>query len=574
MFRKLFLAYFGVVVVTLAVFGFISGKATRDRILEEVALRLGSETGMLRPFVRLHAPGRPLQDAVTEIGRQIGSRLTVIGPDGTVLADSEGDPSRMDNHNSRPEILEARAKGRGSHVRHSETVRVDMMYFAALLDPMRPEGPVVRAALPLARVRSELGSLYRSLGVTFLVIALAGAGLAFLIARWMTRPLRQLEDAALWIAAGDFSRKAPAGAGEFGSVGRAMNRMADELSARLERLKAESSKLEAVISGMQEGVAAVDPNGRIVHANAAGRTLLGLTGDLAGYKLWEVARIPALEEIVSRVIREDAVVHSSLEVGPRTVALSVSPVRAGGGAVVVARDVTEDRRYDSLRREFVANVSHELRTPITLIRGALETLMEGAWKDEAHAPEFLQMAQNHAGRLSRLVEDLLELSRLESGGDVVRPRQVHPDTILERIRETFAPLAEKKKQRLSIESAAPEDLEADPDLLERALSNLVDNAVKYTPEGGRITVEARGESDHTAFVVRDSGPGIPEIHLPRVFERFYRVEKSRSRELGGTGLGLAIVKHIAQLHGGSVTVQSKPGAGTAFTLRIPRRGRE
>jgi two-component system phosphate regulon sensor histidine kinase PhoR len=400
-----------------------------------------------------------------------------------------------------------------------------------------------------------------------------GAGVAWLIARWLTRPLREVREVARTLSERDVDRRPPIlERDEVGTVAAALHRMADELRTRLERLRVESGKLEAVISSMQEGVIAAGPAGEILRLNAAAGGLLGLGSEAVGLKVTEAVRHPDLERALAQVLNGGPPANVTLELGSRVVALSLCPIARGRGAVLVARDVTEERRYDELRKEFVANVSHELRTPLTLVQGYLETLREGAWRDEQRGPEFLEIIDKNVRRLGTLVGDLLDLSKLESGGRVVNPRPVDLGRLLEKVRETFAPLAERKRQELRLEPAPPADgFEADPELLERAVSNLVDNAIKYTPEGGRVLLRARAEPGAVSITVEDTGIGIPEADVPRVFERFYRVDKSRSRELGGTGLGLAIVKHVAQLHEGSVEAWSRPGQGSRFTLRLPSR---
>jgi len=347
--------------------------------------------------------------------------------------------------------------------------------------------------------------------------------------------------------------------------------MADELSARLERLRAERSKLEAMISSMEEGVIPMDSDGRIEGANAAARTLFELRDTPLGLRLWEVVRLPGLEEATQRALKERVPVRDAFEVGPRVLSVRLSPVGDGQGVVLVAHDITEDRRYDTLRREFVANVSHELRTPLSVVQGYTETLLEGAWKDDKSAPEFLVIIDKNVRRLSAIVSDLLDLSKLESGGHVLDPRPVDVKALVERVTEAFRPVAERKRQQL-IQEVEPRAgfVQADAPLLERALSNLVDNALKYTPEGGRVRVTAGSDSSQVFLTVEDNGMGIPDSDLPRVFERFYRVDKSRSRDLGGTGLGLSIVKHIIQLHGGTISVRSAVGTGSTFTIRLAK----
>jgi two-component system phosphate regulon sensor histidine kinase PhoR len=569
-FRKLIAATLGLLLLALAVFGILSARATRSHLMEEMSRRLGTDAEMLKLIVTTTPQSGSLQDALQRLSRRMEARFTVIDGEGRVLADSDHDPAGMDNHNSRPEVRQARAEGRGTQTRYSDTRRTSMIYHAMVLDG--PTGTVVRAALPLTRVDEEVGKIYRTMVLAFLGIAVVAAAVMFLIAREITQPLREMRLLADWVAAGDFTRKAPLRApDEIGHVSAALNRMADELSARLERLRAERSKLEAVISSMEEGVIPLDPDGKILGVNAAARELFGLRDDPQGLRLWEVVRLPGLEEAAARALQSRTPVRDSFEIGDRVLSVRLSPVTDGTGAVLVAHDITEDRRYDTLRKEFVANVSHELRTPLSVVQGYVETLSEGAWKDEKSSMEFLTIIDKNVRRLSAIVSDLLDLSKLESGGHVLESREVDVRGLVERVGDAFRPVAERKRQQLTAEVAPGAGiLMADGTLLERALANLVDNALKYTPEGGRIRLQAGSDGGFVSMSVEDNGTGIPEADLARIFERFYRVDKSRSRDLGGTGLGLSIVKHIVQLHGGTISVRSTP-AGSTFTMRLPVR---
>jgi two-component system phosphate regulon sensor histidine kinase PhoR len=570
LFRKLFAATLGLLVLALALLGLLSADTTRTRLLEEIGRRLETDTEMLRVLSDTNPEPRALQTALHGISRRLEVRFTVIEADGRVIADSDSDPSGMDNHNSRPEVAQARAEGRGAHRRYSDTLHTDMLYHAMLLQ--EPPGRIVRAALSLTRVDEEVGTIYRTLFLAFLGIVVVAAAVMFLVAREITQPLREIRLLADWVAAGDFTRKAPARApDEIGHVAAALNRMAEELSARLEKLRAERGKLEATISSMEEGVIPLDAEGRIEGANASARTLFELRDAPQGLRLWELVRLPGLEELALKALRERASVRDTFEVGTRVLSVRLSPVSEGHGVVLVAHDITEDRRYDTLRREFVANVSHELRTPLSVVQGYTETLLEGAMKDEKNGPEFLGIIDKNVRRLSSIVSDLLDLSKLESGGQVFEPRPVDVRALVERVGDAFRPVAERKRQQLVVEVPANAGtVDADGALLERAVSNLVDNALKYTPEGGRVRMSATSDGVQAAITVEDNGMGIPEADLPRVFERFYRVDKSRSRDLGGTGLGLSIVKHIIQLHGGTISVRSAVGTGSSFTIRLPR----
>jgi two-component system phosphate regulon sensor histidine kinase PhoR len=546
-FRRLFLLYTALLVAALAMLAFLVGSAARDRHLRDVSDRIDAKTEMMKEIVRVVPPAE-LQATVERLGWSTGARLTVFAADGRVLADSTGATA-----DARPE------PGR--------SVTGGIVSSAAAVD-----GMVVRTSLPLG---GELPHVYGVIAVAFLVALAIGAAGTYALARSMTRPLERIRDAARLIADGNLAARVDAGLpAEFGGVADAVNRMTRELEARMEATRAESAKLDAVVSSMDDALVAVDPEGRIRHHNAAALRMFNVASDPRGLKLWEVVRVPGLRENVEEVLQTGTATRTQFEVGARALSAVISRISTSGGAVLVAEDATEQLRYDQLRREFVANVSHELRTPLALIQGFVETLKDGALKDEARAMEFVETIDRHARRLGAIVADLLELSRLESSGQIAKPRLVDVAALLGGVREQFQPLAEKKKQTLTI--AAPAyafDFEADPDLVERALDNLVGNAIKYTPDGGRVTLTTTPAEAEVVFTVEDTGIGIPEKDLARIFERFYRVDKSRSRDLGGTGLGLAIVKHIAQLHAGSVSVASTAGRGTTFTLRLPRRFR-
>jgi two-component system phosphate regulon sensor histidine kinase PhoR len=571
-FRRVFLSLLAAALVApVALTALVAGR-TRPRLVEESAARLRSEIGLLRALVRAQADPAALQAALARAAGPGETRFTVVGPGGEVIADSHAAPGGMESHRDRPEILEARRSGEGRAIRFSATLGKKLLYVASPLDARDPSGAVLRAALPLERVEEQIGALYRGIAAGLAGTVAVAAGVAWVLARRLTRPVRQIRDVARAIYGRDVETPAPlVGRDELDTVGEALRRMGEELERRLERLRQERSKLEAVLLSMQEGVIATGPEGDVRHLNASAAAMFGVGSEVVGLRIWEAVRHPALEGAVRAALGGKGASRETLEFGARALEISACPVAGGQGAVIVARDVTEERRYERLRREFVANVSHELRTPLSIVRGYVETLREGAWQDPAAAPEFLAAIESNVRRLEALTADLLDLSKLESGGAVLRARAVDLGELLRRVQQAFEPLARRKRQSLDLEvGEGPGDLVADPELLERAVSNLVDNAVKYTPEGGRIRLSAAGEAAAVRIAVEDDGVGIPEVDLPRIFERFYRVDKSRSRELGGTGLGLAIVKHVAQLHGGRVDVRSRPGEGSCFTLVLPR----
>ncbi|HEX7898809.1 MAG TPA: ATP-binding protein [Planctomycetota bacterium] len=565
MFKKLFAALLALIVAALAVAGVALVRAADARALEDLEARLRGHVAVLR-FLRVKSPESLAADA-RRLGEMLETRFTVIEAD-RVSADSHADPLTMEDHTGRPEVREARATGRGAHRRFSETMRRDMVYFAEPLDPKRPEGTILRAAVPAARLDEEAGGIIRGMLTALVALAAAGAVISYLLTRRIARPLKEIGVVAEAIAGGDLTRRAPSlSRDEIGALGRAMNRMAEDLSRQIEKLRTARARLEATLSTMEDGVLSLDPDGTVRLANGAAATLFGLSSNPVGVKFWEAVRRPGLEEAARKVLREGTPDLSTLEVGDRFLSLRITPVRAGEGAVVVAHDITDDRRYDELRKEFVANASHELRTPLTMIQGYVETLLDSAARLEGEPREFLSIIDRNVRRLAHVVGDLLDLSRLESGRDVLSRENVELGELLGRVKEAFEPMAKRRKQTLTVSGGGAASV--DPTLVERALSNLVDNAMKYTPEGGTIRVSSERADGHLLLKVADDGIGIPAADQARIFERFYRVDKSRSREMGGTGLGLSIVKHVAQLHGGDVAVESAPGRGSVFTLRLP-----
>ncbi len=501
-------------------------------------------------------------------------RVTLVDPTGRVVADSAGDPSKMDNHLHRPEIVEAALHGRGSSVRRSDTVNQELLYLARRME----DGTYVRLAVPIRSLEEHLGPFTARLALATAVAALAASLVCVAIVRRHTRPVVELTGLADAIAAGDLARRSSVReSGELGRLARSLDAMADSLQRMIAQDAKDREELRTILAGVGEGVVAVDRAQKILLSNAGAARLLDFApGPAEGRALWEVVRegrvlkaaAAALGGAGRQSFQADAVAGRTLEI-------SVAPWPSTGapeGAVIVAHDVTESNRYQELRKEFVANVSHELRTPLTLVKGFVETLEDGAIHDPVRGPEHLATISRHVDQLTNLVNDLLDLSRLESRPGLVRRIPLDLGELARRVVAELQPSAAKKGQALSIDSApALPGVAGDPDYLERAVRNLVDNAIKYTPDGGRVKVTLEAAGGGVALQVEDSGIGIPAEDLPRIFERFYRVDKSRSREMGGTGLGLSIVKHVVGAHGGEIDVKSEPGQGTRFRVLIPSR---
>jgi two-component system phosphate regulon sensor histidine kinase PhoR len=520
-------------------------------------------------------------------------RLTLVSPSGTVIGDSVDDPATMENHSHRPEIVQALQQGSGFSIRPSPTLGPPMMYVAVSVKERDKPVVVVRVASPLAEIDGALKDIYRNVLWAGLVIAAGAAVLSLLISRRLSQPIVGIQQIAERFAAGELERRVPTPASaELAALADSLNKMAAQLGERITTITEQRNKLDTILSSMAEGVFAVDQKGRIVSVNPAAANLLGIDPAQAqAHPVEEVIHNPDLQEFVRQTLAdlqpdETGVFLSFGDTGaPRAKnrvwesgrSFSVHGARlmdARGrrsGAVIVLNDMTRIRRLENIRRDFVANVSHELKTPVTSIQGFVEALVEGGIQDPAEVKKYLDIVARHASRLNAIIEDLLTLSRLEETGErralTFTGNAVQP-VLAEAIHLSGVKADEK---RIVMELACPDDLEAriNPPLLEQAVMNLIDNAVKYSPEGSRVRVEARRHEAEVVIAVRDEGCGIAPEHLPRIFERFYVVDKSRSRKLGGTGLGLAIVKHITQVHGGHIGVESTPGQGSTFTIHLP-----
>ena len=513
-----------------------------------------------------------------DLGRRAHARVTFIGPDGAVLGDSElDDPAvaRLESHADRPEVRLALATGPAAVTRHSATLGYRMMYAAA---PFRRDAElagVVRIAVPLREVDETVAALRRLLLLAGLLGMGAAALMAVIATHLVSRSLRHLTRAAGRMAAGDLEvRTHPTGNDEVAALGHALDQLADSLSHSLGEIREERDLLDRILSGMQEGILLLDGNGLVELVNPSLREMLLLGADGVGRPLLEVVRHAALKDLLERSRQTDETVTGEIEVGglrPRRLLVHARKLAGEpAGLLVVFVDVTELRRLETMRRDFVANVSHELRTPIAAVRSAAETVRGAAASDAEATAHFLDMIDRNAERLQRLVEDLLDLSRIESREFKLTLEPVPVGPAVERASQLFRDRAVARWVKLLTD--APPDLpsaRADRRALEQVLTNLVDNATKYCTEGATVTVRATRDGSMLRIAVTDTGPGIEERHLPRLFERFYRVDAGRSRELGGTGLGLSIVKHLVDAMGGVVSVESTVGVGSTFTVSLP-----
>lgn len=511
-----------------------------------------------------------------DFGRATGVRLTLVRDDGLVLGESQVAQSHLaeiENHRERPEVLAALGQGRGLARRYSATLKTDMLYVAVPFQKPGLRG-VARVAMPLSEVDALVWRLRGAL-VAGAIVALALSMLASGVsARYVARSVRDM-----FVLARTVARRSPLGAervsdgGDIDGLVGSINTMAREFEETVVALGRERDRFGAVLEGMSEAVVALDRGGRITLSNQAAAQMLGWTDTPVGTTLLETIRQPALHDLAMQASGGEASsdeVEVALRSGARLLARAARLSSTEGGAVLVMRDVTALRRLENTRRDFVANVSHELRTPVSTIRATAETLLSGALDDPEHATKFLQALVRNAERLSRIISDLLDLSRIEAGEYKTELQAVGVRTAMHRVVETVEGLARQKG--IGIASDIPEGMQvvADEQALEHVLLNLLDNAVKYTPAGGHVVVAARRQgAGQVRLEVRDDGPGIDPKYRARVFERFYRLDPGRSRDLGGTGLGLSIVRNLMTLMHGTVGVEGAEPRGTVFWIVLP-----
>ncbi len=586
LFWKLFLTYTLLTLLTAA--GFVAVVSHRQRLLVEnqnqrrlsdLAIVLGD--ALADNFPEESSPA--LQKRIKRWASDTGTRISVIRRDGTVVGDSAYDPDDQENLARQPEILAAGKNAAGIAKRADPAADASMVFVAV---PVKAGGDLLgfaRVAADLKTLDAELAVLQTRIFGAAALVSLIAVLLTYLIVAQIVKPLLTLTKAAQGMARGEALQKVEiSGRDEVGTLARAFHSMSLQLTERIKELQGKTKELQengnrlgTVLAGMIEGVIAVDPSERILFANRAARPLLDISADeVIGRPIWEAIRNKTVQEVVRETLSGRQKHAVEFEVPRSQAVMAMLATRLPGnpspGVVLVTHDVTELRRLENLRHEFVSNVSHELKTPLTAIQTFTETLLDGAIDDEQNARRFLERIYEQSERLHTLILDLLRLAQIESGQVVYDVAPLKINRLIAGCIEEYRTVAEAKPVTLTTEPPAGElEIEAEAEGFQFIINNLIDNAIKYTPAGGRVSVRWHAEQGTAVIAVEDTGVGIPREHQERIFERFYRVDKARSRELGGTGLGLSIVKHLTQVFSGQVSVSSQVGKGTTFTVRLP-----
>ena len=583
---KVFLSYFVVVALLFLSFYFSSTPLLGHFYIRSLSTRMQQEAHLLARMVPFDEAGAALDSLCRQLSGELGARITIIATDGRVLGDSAEISEHMENHGTRPEILEAMRTGTGTSIRYSTTVKYNMLY-RAFHQTGANRDRFVRLAVPLTDIDNVIRAVRQSLLAGLAVASAMGLLLAWVFSRHLSRRFRRLVQFSGQVAAGSFPQNffPDSGSDEIALLEGHLNEMSLHLRANLSQVIEEKEKADSILRCMIEGVLVLDPKGRVLVMNQQARAMFHVPDDLDvhGASVLEITRHPEVHRILEEIFTFDFSTQTySKEVELdderwfRVNAVRLRDTRENfQGSILVFHDVTDIKRFESMRSDFVANVSHELRTPLTAIRGYVETLMHTPPADPKESRQFLAIIDRHSERLSRLTQDLLTLSDLESGKIQLSLQPLDASQLIQRVLEVFWDQAARKQVNLTqkIDPQLP-NLLGDFDRLQQLFINLVDNALKYTPSGGEITLEAHslpprnGGTEQIELAVIDTGVGIPEKDLPRLTERFYRADKARSRDLGGTGLGLAIVKHIVHAHKGDLTIESVLKRGTTIRVRL------
>ena len=578
-----------VVVLLLGVFisGVLSARIVKRNLLSGTEKNLTTEAGLIRELLgeSLINNSSNIDIYVNKIKQITDSRITIVDAMGNVIIDTDREYTEMENHAGRPEIAAALKGEAGSSIRYSSTLKVDFIYVAQPILKGNSIIGAVRMSKPLYEIKNLLNNLYINILIAVLTGIIASSLLGYKMAMNITKPVKEITYTASRISKGQFDRRINLkDRDEIGILADSINDMAAKLNETITSLQDKNIKLESIMSSMINGIIAVDNSEEILFINPVAESLLGITDrEVTGKHILQVVRNNSIDNYLKKILMNKEFFSTEVnfdDSNEKILKLYANPIKQNGandieGIIITIQDVTELRKLERIRTEFIANVSHELKTPLTSIKGFAETLKSFDFDDRQDAIRFLNIIEDEAERLYRLINDILSLSELEQRKTKALRDKIDIEKAVEEVLSVLKSQSDKKNIRLSVKIREGLDsLSGDGDKFKQMLINLIDNAVKYTPENGKVSIEAYKQShdadlDKLIIKVKDNGIGIPKQHIPRLFERFYRVDKARSRSIGGTGLGLAIVKHIVILFNGEIEVTSEVGKGTEFRIILP-----
>lgn len=573
-----------IIFISLAVLGIFMGRLLEQAHIDTLEDRIGKEARILIRLIdekQMMDHPADFQRSMASYAREIADRITVIDPSGKVLVDTEENPAVMENHLNRPEVKQALERGYGKAIRYSNTLGYEMLYVSVLMTDINGRAVgVLRISEPIQMIDKEVNSWWFSLLAAILILFVLTALAGNRFTREITQPIEEITNVARKLSLNKYeTRMKNIPKGDIGQLASAINTMADNLERQMEKIRENEQRLSGILTQMGSGVLLIGENRKINLANRATEQLLDVRANqIIGKPHIEVGKSIGLSRLIEKcfetgeAIREEVYLYYP---GERILDAHLAPNMDEHnkviGVITVLHDITEIRRLERMRSEFVANVSHELRTPITAVKGFAETLLDGALKDEKTATSFLKIIYDESDRLHRLINDILDLSKMEQRN---LPLAVEKLDLVRLVKETAEMLKILMKEKsLTFHEPTGEDevyMEGDRHRIQQIIVNLMTNAIHYTPEGGHIRIDAANAGDNVLLKVSDTGIGISEKELPRIFERFYRVDRARSRHSGGTGLGLSIVKHLVEMHHGSISVESKSGVGTTFAITFPK----
>lgn len=567
------------IIASMVILGVYLTTSVRNSRIDNLRFHLQQEANIIAEAVlpSLLGQNNTIDALVDKLGQEIDTRITIIAPDGTVLGDSLEDPATMENHATRPEVIDALASGYGESTRFSTTLNEQLMYVSTSITDEGEILGIARVALPLTAVYASVNQVTRIIVLATGIIAIFAVLAAWLITRKMTQPIQELTMASKGIASGQFGQKiAIHTKDEVGQLARAFNEMSSNLKTTVDTMSTEKNRLSSILANMADGVIMTDIGGDIILANRAAVRLLNFKQETAeGKPVIEVVHDHEIDEVLKKCLNTGQEQTIQFESGSikrflRAIAVPLKNQGRMNGVLVLLQDLTELRNMQTMRRELVGNISHELRTPIAGIKAMAETLLNGAIDDKGAARDFISRIESEADRLAQMVAELTQLSRIESGQAELKLEPVNIDMLIDNAIAELTPLAERQQVTLLKESVQNlPAVQADKDRIRQTVINLIHNAIKFNKPGGKVTVSTGYDNNSVKVSVADTGIGISKDDLPHVFERFYKADEARTG--GGSGLGLAIAKHTVQAHGGEIYARSEEGKGSTFTFTLPRR---